>query len=67
MKSGIGQSELLHAALKKVGIDSTFFVVEGAGRGFKNRPDLDPIIERMFRETLETRRNQQVKAPNSKG
>ncbi len=67
MKSGIGQSELVHGALKKAGVDSTFFVVEGAGHGFKNRPHLDPMVERIFREALETRRNQQVKAPNSKG
>jgi len=40
----IGQSELLHSALKKAGVDSTFFVVKGAGHGFKNRPDLDPMV-----------------------
>ena len=44
----VGQSELLQAALKKVGVDSTFFVVKGAGHGFRNRPDLDPMVSEFF-------------------
>jgi acetyl esterase/lipase len=48
----IGQSELLHAALKKAGVDSTFFVVKGAGHGFRNRPDLDPMVNEFFAKHL---------------
>ena len=33
---------ILQAALKKVGVDPTFFVVKGAGHGFRSRPDLAP-------------------------
>ena len=52
MKSGIGQGELLHAALQKAGVASTFFVVKGAGHGFRNRPDLDPIVNDFFAKHL---------------
>ena len=48
----IGQSELLQAALKKAGVDSTFFVVKGAGHDFRNRPDLDPIVSEFFAKHL---------------
>ena len=48
----IGQSELLHAALQKAGVDSTFFVVKGAGHGFRNRPDLDPMVNAFFARHL---------------
>lgn len=48
----IGQSELLHAALKKAGVDATFFVVKGAGHGFRNRPELDPMVGEFFAKHL---------------
>ena len=48
----IGQSELLHATLKKAGVDSTFFVVQGAGHGFRNRPDLDPMVNEFLAKHL---------------
>ena len=48
MKSGIGQSELPPAALQKAGVASTLFVVKGAGHGFRNRPDLDPMVNGIF-------------------
>ena len=48
----IGQSELLQAALKKAGVDSTFFVVKGAGHGFRNGPDLDPMVGEFFGKHL---------------
>ena len=44
----IGQSELLHEALKKAGVDSTFHVVKGAGHGFGRRPDLDTMMDEFF-------------------
>ena len=48
----IGQSELLQAALKKAGVDSTFFVVKGAGHGFRNRPGLAPMVHEFFAKQL---------------
>jgi acetyl esterase/lipase len=40
----IGQSELLHAALRKAGVASTYHVIAGAGHGFRNRPEVDPLV-----------------------
>ena len=48
----LGQSELLQAALKKAGVDSTCIVVKGAGHGFRNRPDLDPMVNEFFAKHL---------------
>ncbi len=31
------QSELLHAALRKAGVSSTFITIDGGGHGFRNR------------------------------
>lgn len=39
----INQSELLHEALKKAGLNSTFEVVEGAGHGFGGREIQDKV------------------------
>ena len=48
----IGQSELLHAALKKASVNSIFFAVKGADHGFRNRPALDPMVNAFFAKHL---------------
>lgn len=48
----VGQSELLHAALQKAGVDSSLFVVKGAGHGFRNRPEIDPMVKEFFARHL---------------
>ncbi len=52
----IGQSEILHAALKKGGVDSTFHVVKGAGHGFKNGAEVDPMVTEFFARHLKPAR-----------
>jgi len=39
------QSELLHAALQKAGVESTFIIVKGAGHGFGGPANLKPVEE----------------------
>jgi acetyl esterase/lipase len=43
----LGQSELLHEALKKAGVDSTLHVVKGAGHGF-GRDAAGKLVEEFF-------------------
>jgi len=45
------QSELLHDALKKAGVDATFHVVKGAGHGFGG-PELDKMVSEFFDKHL---------------
>jgi acetyl esterase/lipase len=40
----VGQSELLHEALKKAGVDSTLHIVKGAGHGFGKNADVDRLV-----------------------
>ncbi len=47
----INQSELLHEALKKAGVDSTFEVVKGAGHGFRPA-DVEGKVEAFFDKHL---------------
>ncbi|MEO1994134.1 MAG: alpha/beta hydrolase [Planctomycetaceae bacterium] len=51
------QSELLHAALVKKGVDSTLYKVKGGGHGFRGAEDsvgsLQRRVARFFRRTLE--------------
>ncbi|MBI3854907.1 MAG: alpha/beta hydrolase [Planctomycetes bacterium] len=47
----LGQSELLHAALGKAGVESTLHVVKGAGHGFGG-PELYRMIEEFFDKHL---------------
>lgn len=46
------QSELLHAALKKAGVEVTFHTVEGAGHGFRRRPEVDKLVDAFFDKHL---------------
>lgn len=41
------QSELLHEALKKAGVDSTLQIVKGAGHGFR-MPEVLPAVQAFF-------------------
>jgi acetyl esterase/lipase len=45
------QSELMHAALKKVGVESTFHVVKGKGHGFRG-PDVEKPVADFFDRIL---------------
>jgi len=47
----INQSELLHAALGKAGVESTFHVVKGGGHGFRG-PELDKMMDEFFSKHL---------------
>jgi acetyl esterase/lipase len=47
----IGQSEVLHEALRKAGVESTFHVVRGAGHGFRD-PKLMQMVSDFFRKHL---------------
>jgi dipeptidyl aminopeptidase/acylaminoacyl peptidase len=40
----LGQSELLHAALQKAGVESKLHVVQGAGHGFGGR-ELEAMVD----------------------
>lgn len=51
----LGQSELLHAALQKAGVDSKLHVVRGAGHGFGGR-ELDAMIDDFFDRNLKRKR-----------
>jgi acetyl esterase/lipase len=48
----IGQSEVLHAALQKAGVDSTYHVVAGAGHGFGNNPEVNRRVAEFFARHL---------------
>ncbi len=47
------QSELLHAALKKAGVDVTFIPIPGAGHGFGPSPEITRAVEEFFAKHLE--------------
>jgi len=49
-----GQSELLHAALKKAGVDSTLYIVKGGGHGLRGGSGKDSAenLEKMAAEFL---------------
>ena len=47
----INQSELLHEALKKAGVEVTYHVVEGAGHGFGG-PELNGMVADFFKKHL---------------
>jgi acetyl esterase/lipase len=47
----LNQSELLHAALGKAGVESTLHVVKGGGHGFRG-PELDRMIDEFFAKHL---------------
>ncbi len=47
----LGQSRLLHEALEKAGVRSTFHVVAGAGHGFGGR-DIDAMVSEFFKRHL---------------
>lgn len=51
----LSQSTILHEALKKAGVDSTFHVVKGAGHGQAGfaRPEIHGMVARFFERTLE--------------
>jgi len=51
----IGQSEWMHAALKKAGVDSTCEVVKGAGHGFGRRPEVDAMVTEFFAKHLKAK------------
>ncbi|MEW6159139.1 MAG: alpha/beta hydrolase [Verrucomicrobiota bacterium] len=48
----IGQSEMLHEALKKSGVHATYHVVSGAGHGFGRRSDVDKWVADFFARHL---------------
>ena len=50
----INQSELLHAALRKAGVDSTFRIVEGKGHGFGG-PEIQQTVLEFFDKHLKKR------------
>jgi arylsulfatase A-like enzyme/dienelactone hydrolase len=50
----INQSELLHDALRKAGVDSTFHVVKGAGHGFGG-PEIQEMVRSFFAKHLKGR------------
>jgi acetyl esterase/lipase len=52
----INQSELLHGALKKAGVNSTFHVVEGAGHGFGG-PEIQAMVRAFFEKHLRSGRS----------
>ena len=45
------QSEILHAALQKAGVDSTLIKVEGAGHGFRS-PEVDERVHTFLAKHL---------------
>jgi acetyl esterase/lipase len=47
----INQSELLHEALKKAGVESAFHVVKGAGHGFSG-PEIQEMVRKFFEKHL---------------
>ncbi len=49
----LNQSQLLHEALKKAGVDVTFHLVKGAGHGFDG-PKLDRMVADFFAEHLKS-------------
>lgn len=46
------QSEILHAALERAGVDSTLKVVEGAGHGWGRKPVIDEAVETFLAKHL---------------
>jgi len=57
------QSEILHQALKKAGVQTTLHTVKGAGHGFKNR-NVYPIVKEFFDKHLK-KNNPNSIAPTS--
>lgn len=49
----LNQSQLLHEALKKAGVDVTYHLVKGAGHGFDG-PELDKMVTDFFAEHLKS-------------
>jgi len=50
----LNQSELLHAALRNAGVESSLEVVKGGGHGFRG-PEVDAAVERFFDRPLKSR------------
>ncbi len=48
----VHQSRLLYEALKKLGTDATFHIVEGAGHGWNKLTEVDNIVLKFFDEHL---------------
>lgn len=46
------QSVILNEALQKVGVTVTFHTVKGAGHGFRNRPEVDEMVNAFFGKHL---------------
>jgi len=71
MSVPVQQSELFYKALKKAGVDATFYVVKGGGHGFRDAQndtseDLSNMAIDFFDKHLKTpksRRKQQLKLP----
>jgi acetyl esterase/lipase len=52
----LGQSEILHEALKKAGVESTLHVVKGAGHGFGNDREVARMVGEFFDRHLKPAR-----------
>jgi acetyl esterase/lipase len=48
----IGQSELLHAALTKAAVNSTYRVIKGAGHGFGQNAEVNAMVAEFFAKHL---------------
>ena len=46
------QAIVLDAALRKVGVESTLYIIKGAGHGFGERPEVDKMVVDFFNKHL---------------